>query len=79
MDLMPSMHVQIQVHNQLNGHQGFYCIIPTGMGCMWFAKNMNQELRYFFMHSDDWGQYGDTTVRNKLDIFLTGMIRLETN
>ena len=42
------------------------------MGCIWYVRNNNGKLEYFFMHSDDWGQYGDTTMLNKLNEFKNG-------
>ena len=39
----------------------YYIELYGGMGCMWYVRNNNNVLEYFFMHSDSWGQYGDDT------------------
>lgn len=52
-----------------------YTKIYGGMGCTWFARRNNnfENIELFFMHSDNWGQYGPATdVRPKLDKFLEG-------
>jgi len=38
-----------------------YKIINAGMGCIWIIRNNNDMYEYLFMHSDNWGQYGDDT------------------
>jgi hypothetical protein len=30
-----------------------------GMGCQWYIRNNNNTLEYFFLHSDEVGQYGE--------------------
>lgn len=45
----------------------------AGMGCLWFFRqeNSNSDIEGFFMHSDNWGQYGPLTDdRQKLDEFV---------
>lgn len=52
-----------------------YIQICTEMGCTWFAKrnNLCEKIKLFFMHSDEWGQYGSQTDRRpKLEKFLHG-------
>ena len=52
-----------------------YVKVMAGMGCMYFYKrdDINHNLISFFMHSDEWGQYGPSTDRtNELNQFLSG-------
>jgi hypothetical protein len=37
-----------------------YIIVPAGMGCCWYIRrnDVGQPIETFFMHSDNWGQYG---------------------
>lgn len=37
-----------------------YTVVYAGMGCSWFAKRKDvyKKIKLFFMHSDEWGQYG---------------------
>lgn len=52
---------------------GHYLIKSAGMGCIWFVRNNNRRIEYFFMHSDSWGQYGeDTNNVPRLNCFLHG-------
>lgn len=47
----------------------------AGMGCIWFFRQQNAQssVEGFFMHSDNWGQYGPATDdRPKLDDFVRG-------
>jgi hypothetical protein len=51
-----------------------YTKVYGGMGCIWYARRKNNydEIELFFMHSDNWGQYGKTTdERPNLEEFLT--------
>ena len=43
-------------HNILKGH---YVEEYVGMGCEMYVRNNNGNIEYLFMHSDNWGQYGD--------------------
>lgn len=55
--------------------------IYGGMGCQWFVKRngINSPLSYFFMHTDNWGQYGpETDDTEKLKKFLEGYVHVET-
>jgi len=52
-----------------------YCILMIGMGCTMYIKrdNIKSKPDFFFMHSDNWGQYGPgTDDRPKLAKFLEG-------
>ena len=52
-----------------------YTKINAGMGCTWYARRTNnfEKIELFFMHCDNWGQYGPITDdRSKLDNFLSG-------
>ena len=37
-----------------------YIIVSAGMGCCWYIRrdDIGQPIDTFFMHSDNWGQYG---------------------
>ena len=43
-----------------NNNDKIYIIIYVGMGCNMYIRrnNMNESFELFFMHSDNWGQYG---------------------
>lgn len=54
----------------------------VGMGCMYFCKrdDVDKPIELFFMHSDNWGQYGpETDDRPKLDKFLEGYVMMPGN
>lgn len=56
--------------------------IGVGMGCMLYyrRKSSNHPIEEFFMHSDDWGQYGPLTDRRKdLEEFLEGYEYFQTS
>ena len=40
--------------------------IYAGIWCQWFVKRngINSQFSYFFMHTDNWGQYGPEIDRN---------------
>jgi len=40
-----------------------YIIVDAGMGCNWYIRrtNVGSPIETFFMHSDNWGQYGPAT------------------
>lgn len=53
-------------------HKAFTKIYAE-MGCTWYCRRDNtfEKIELFFMHSDNWGQYGpETDDRPKLDAFL---------
>ncbi len=53
----------------------------AGMGCQWFVKrnSTHSPISAFFMHSDNWGQYGlQTDDRPKLIAFLSGYRNAKT-
>jgi len=57
-----------------------YILIATGMGCAWYARRREgdpSQVEFFFMHGDDWGQYGqETDRRGQLEEFLDGFQRV---
>jgi hypothetical protein len=68
--------LKLQARKQFgwNEHK-VYTLIYAGMGCSWYARRNNnfENIELFFMHSDNWGQYGPATDdRPKLDKFLEG-------
>jgi hypothetical protein len=68
----------IFVETIMGNHPGaIFVIIPTGMGCCFYAKRteMGQPIEFFFMHSDDWGQYGTGRV-DELNNFIHGYTQL---
>lgn len=64
------------IENLMGQEEGsIYVIIPAGMGCMWYFKRngVGQPIDEFFMHSDNWGQYGSQTDhRSQLNAFIDG-------
>ncbi len=72
----PSQCIQSKARAILDKKYGYYCLIAVDMGCMWFVRNIQNDLEYFFMHSDDWGQYGDMSKKNELDVFLKGLTKI---
>jgi hypothetical protein len=44
---------------KINLCSGTYSYFNAGMGCVWYVRNNNNVLEYFFLHSDSYGQYGD--------------------
>jgi hypothetical protein len=59
-----------------------YFIVQVGMGCCYYVKrdSKNSPCSAYFMHSDNWGQYGPATDdQPKLNKFITGYIHLTAN
>jgi hypothetical protein len=46
-------------YNLKNINIGHYVIIPGELGHVWIVRNNNYLIEYFFIHSDNWGQYGE--------------------
>jgi hypothetical protein len=67
--------------NILAQHEGkIYCIVTAGMGCsMYYNRDhVNGIFKSFFMHSDNWGQYGpDSDKTPELNEFLNGYIEIK--
>ena len=58
-----------------------YTYVGVGMGCAIYyrRKSNNHPIEDFFMHNDDWGQYGpEADKRKDLEDFLKGYEYLET-
>jgi len=64
------------VENLMGQEEGpIYIIVSAGMGCMWYFKRngRDQPIDTFFMHADNWGQYGPhTDHRPQLNAFING-------
>jgi hypothetical protein len=75
-------YLKIQIRNKLKWQEHMvYTIVYAGMGCQWFARRDNnfEKIELFFMHSDQWGQYGkDTDDREELNKFLEGYRYVDT-
>jgi len=39
--------------------EGLYLEFYGDMGSTWFARNNKNKIEFLFMHSDNWGQYGE--------------------
>jgi len=69
-------NLKIKAHNQMKWEEHkIYTKLYGGMGCIWYARRTNNfdKIELFFMHSDNWGQYGpETDDRPKLEKFLEG-------
>lgn len=57
----------------------FFCRIYYGMGCYWFVKKNNDaKYEYFFLHSDNHGQYSEESNHLPLlEKFLDGYIECD--
>jgi len=70
--------LQLQARKQLGlSEHKVYTKLYAGMGCIWYARRNNnfEKIELFFMHSDNWGQYGPLTDdRPKLNDFIDGYI-----
>ena len=53
----------VEASNVMRGRVGnIYCILDAGMGCQWYiCRNTTDQYKTFFMHGDNWGQYGPST------------------
>jgi hypothetical protein len=73
---MEECDLKLQARNQFGWQEHLvYTKIYGGMGCTWYARRTNifEKIQLFFMHTDNWGQYGPSTDdRPKLDNFLKG-------
>jgi hypothetical protein len=51
-----------------------FTILYSGMGCYFFCRKLaDNNVELFFMHSDNWGQYGlETSDVPKLKEFIRG-------
>ena len=57
-----------------------YSVFSCGMGCSIYARNTNNIIEYYFMHCDNWGQYGeDTSDIPILNAFKLGYIYVDLN
>jgi hypothetical protein len=69
-------YLQFQARKQMKwAERQVYTKIHAGQGCTWYARRANtfDKIELFFMHGDNWGQYGPSTDhRPKLDKFLEG-------
>ena len=64
----------------LRGHNMSYIMLYAGQGCHVYVKRRNNLYVSFFMHSDNWGQYGPSTDhRPRLKIFLEGFKNITNN
>jgi hypothetical protein len=48
----------------MGNHVGhIYVTTSAGMGCVWYLRrnDVGQRVESFFMHTDNWGQYGGNT------------------
>jgi len=63
--------------SQANRH---YCCIYADMGCCWYIRKINNRLEGFFMHSDNYGQYGpETDDTPYLNQFINGYTSITPN
>ena len=60
------------VNEMRDKRNGTYSCIPMGMGSSLFVKKEDNKITGFFMNSYDWGQYGDDSIKNELDRFISG-------
>ena len=69
-------YIQLQARKQMKwAEHKVYTKVYGGMGCIWYAKRTNhrEHIKLFFMHTDNWGQYGESTDhRPRLNEFLEG-------
>lgn len=69
-------YIQLQARKQMNWEEHkVYTKVWGGQGCTWYARRANnwEKIELFFMHGDNWGQYGeDTDHRPRLEKFLEG-------
>ena len=69
-------YIQLQARKQMKwAEHTAYTKVYGGMGCIWYAKRTNHRdhIKLFFMHTDNWGQYGESTDhRPRLNEFLEG-------
>lgn len=57
-DLKNQLDACIEDKNIKNGE---YTVMYGGMGCVWYIRKNYNINEYFFLHSDNQGQYGDDT------------------
>ena len=66
-------YVVTNARQQLQDNTNVYCTIYGGMGCTWYIRKRGTNIEGFFMHSDNWGQYGPgTDDRPSLERFISG-------
>lgn len=56
-----------------------YIVKNAGMGCQWYFRQLNSSnlIEGFFMHNDNWGQYGpQLDYRDKLQRFKNGYLEI---
>lgn len=73
---MEEQTIKLQARQQMGlEEKQIYTKVYGELGCTWFARRDNnfENIELFFMHSDNWGQYGPSTDdRPKLNKFLDG-------
>ena len=66
-----SNYIVSMVTKENNLKNGEYLSKYAGMGCMWYIRKNNNKDEYFFLHSDNMGQYGaDTSDIPRLNAFI---------
>ena len=66
-----NMDFVADVIEENNLKDGEYMHKYGGMGCTWFIRKNNNKNEYFFLHSDNMGQYGkDTSDIPRLNAFI---------
>lgn len=74
----------VQYFNEMNflsvhGHENTVVPIQLGMGCQLFIRIKGTILTSLFMHSDSWGQYGESEDYNVYRKYVDGCNMLEVN
>tara|TARA_A100001234_G_C12500672_1_gene331742 strand:- start:406 stop:738 length:333 start_codon:yes stop_codon:yes gene_type:complete len=62
-----------------NDNRKVYIVKNAGMGCQWYFRQLNSlnPIEGFFMHNDNWGQYGtQLDDRDKLQRFKNGYLEI---
>lgn len=54
----PTDHNMTISRSTLQNHDNAYTIVYVGQGCNYYIRKKNGVFGWFFMHCDDWGQYG---------------------
>ncbi len=65
-----------EIISRIQNKDKIYVIVPGGMGCCHYIRKNKDLIQSFFMHSDNWGQYG-TDDRTLLAGFIYGYTHLE--
>ena len=60
------LHRYPDIYAKLNNYDNVYFGVDAGMGCSEYIRKKSGVIEMLFMHSDNWGQYGNDTDHSSI-------------